>query len=147
MQDLLDLKLYKRAPFLAYLSACNTGYISSEGLPDEGLHLISSCQVAGFRHVIGTLRMVNDEICYHVAKMTYNWIKKEKLTDDSVSEGLHHAIRSLRDEWVLNDDETRAEQRIREATYGKKEDVSQDRDMVPLGGGSISWAPFVHFGI
>jgi CHAT domain-containing protein len=52
---LLEMNLRERPPFLAYLSACGTGRIRDERFFDESVHLISACQLAGFRHVIGTL--------------------------------------------------------------------------------------------
>ena len=61
--DLLEMNLRKHNPFLAYLSACGTGEMRDESLVDESIHLISACQLAGFRHVIGTLWEVNDESC------------------------------------------------------------------------------------
>ncbi|KAM5342202.1 hypothetical protein ACJ41O_015233 [Fusarium nematophilum] len=66
--DMLDLNLKEHPPFLAYLSACGTGQVQEERFMDESIHLVSACQLAGFRHVIGTLWEVNDEICVDVAK-------------------------------------------------------------------------------
>ncbi|KAF3765677.1 hypothetical protein M406DRAFT_68098 [Cryphonectria parasitica EP155] len=54
MPDLLDLNLNAHAPFLAYLSACETGRIRNDLFLDECTHLINAVQLAGFRHVIGT---------------------------------------------------------------------------------------------
>lgn len=53
--SLFELNLHNRTPFLAYLSACETGKIKHDNLTDETLHLISACQFVGFRHVIDTL--------------------------------------------------------------------------------------------
>ncbi|KAJ4193185.1 hypothetical protein NW767_010474 [Fusarium falciforme] len=61
--DLLDINLHVSSPFLAYLSACGTGQILDETFIDESIHLISTCQLAGFRHVIGTLWDVDDKFC------------------------------------------------------------------------------------
>src|SRR5436190_13346840 len=58
--NLLEMNLRERSLFLAYLSACGTGRIKDKRFMDESIHLIS-CQLAGFRHVIGTLREVNGE--------------------------------------------------------------------------------------
>lgn len=94
--SLFELNLRSRAPFLAYLSACGTGQVTHNGLIDEGLHLIGACQLAGFRHVIGTLWEVDDKFCVDIAAKTYEWIKNRGLRDESVSDGLHHAVRRLR---------------------------------------------------
>ena len=94
--SLFELNLHNRTPFLAYLSACGTGEIKHDKLTDEAIHLISACQLAGFRHVIGTLWKVNDQSCVEAATMTYEWMKRGNMSDDSVAEGLHQASRYLR---------------------------------------------------
>jgi CHAT domain-containing protein len=53
--DLRDCRLQESQPFLGYLSACSTGANEAHRLADEGIHLISAFQLAGFRHVVGTL--------------------------------------------------------------------------------------------
>lgn len=98
--DLLNLNLKKNPPFLAYLSACGTGRIQQQRYMDESMHLVSACQLAGFRHVIGTLWEVNDEICVEMARIIYEGIRDGKMTDESVCRGLHVAIRRLRDRWL-----------------------------------------------
>ncbi|CAH0054451.1 unnamed protein product [Clonostachys solani] len=155
VQDLFNMKLYQRAPFLAYLSACSTGYTEDERLVDEGLHLISACHLAGFRHIIGTLRRVNDQFCVEVAKMTYKWIEEHNLRDESVGEGLHHAIRKLRDQWMI--DGSDSERAQRDLGGGESHDGQanremncasrEGRDIVGCEEGPIHWAPFVYFGV
>lgn len=44
--NLLELNVRERSPFLAYLSACETGRINNEKFVDESIHLISACQLA-----------------------------------------------------------------------------------------------------
>lgn len=68
---LFETNLRGRNPFLAYLSACGTGQVKHAELIDEGLYLISACQLAGFQNVIGTLWEVNDKICVDMAIMIY----------------------------------------------------------------------------
>lgn len=99
LASLFELNLHSRAPFLAYLSACGTGEVKYDSLVDEALHLISACQLVGFRHVIGTLWKVNDQSCVEMAAMTYEWMKQGNMSDDSVAEGLHQASRYLRSQW------------------------------------------------
>lgn len=110
--DLLDLNLYNRSPFLAYLSACGTGQVGAAENVDEAMHLISACQLAGFRHVIGTLWEVNDAICVDVARMLYEEMRDGKMSDESVAWGLHQASRTLRDRWCLEIHKTGAERRL-----------------------------------
>lgn len=90
-----------RQPFLAYLSACEVGQAQYEYGADENIHLTSAFQLAGFRHVIGTLHPVNDKACEDIAKIVYDTIiqhftTKHTMTDDSVALGLHLALRQLR---------------------------------------------------
>ncbi|KAF2792066.1 hypothetical protein K505DRAFT_388192, partial [Melanomma pulvis-pyrius CBS 109.77] len=58
--DLRDLNIQESFPFLGYLSACSTSANRVNRLVDEGIHLASAFQLAGFRHVIGTLWEVSD---------------------------------------------------------------------------------------
>ncbi|QKD48592.2 uncharacterized protein FOBCDRAFT_236235 [Fusarium oxysporum Fo47] len=98
--DLLDINLQSHSPFLAYLSACGTGRIDHNDLADEGIHLINGFHTAGFRHVIGTLWEVKDEICVDMARITYEGMMQNGMTDEAVSRGLHKASRELRDRWL-----------------------------------------------
>lgn len=98
LSSLLNIDLQSRKPFLAYLSACGTSRIRRNELLDEGLHLVSALQVCGFRHVIGTLWDVDDEASVDVSADTYSWMQSHGMNDQSVSEGLHHAVRKLRAE-------------------------------------------------
>jgi CHAT domain-containing protein len=95
--DLRDYRLQKNSPFLGYLSACSTGANKADRLVDEGIHLVSACQLAGFRHVIGTLWEVSDRHCVDVAKVLYETLRDEGMTDVTLCRGLHRAIRALRD--------------------------------------------------
>ena len=84
-------------PFLGFLSACSTGVNKVDRLVDEGIHLVSAFQLAGFRHVVGTLWEVSDQHCVDVARMLYETMRDEGMTDVAVCRGLHRAIRALRD--------------------------------------------------
>lgn len=101
ISTLLEMNLRQHTtPFLAYISACGTGRGDNEKFMDENIHLINGCQLAGFRHVIGTLWEVNDGICVDIAKITYEGMRDGGMTDESVSLGLHNAKREIRDRWV-----------------------------------------------
>lgn len=82
--SLFELNLHREGPFLAYLSACGTGQIKSEKLSDEDIHLISACQLVGFRHVIVTLWEVNDQSCVDMAAIIYEEIFRGDISDESV---------------------------------------------------------------
>ncbi|KAF4959542.1 hypothetical protein FGADI_1609 [Fusarium gaditjirri] len=103
--DLQRMNLRDHAPFLAYLSACGTGQMKRYNLVDESIHLISAYQLAGFRHVIGTLWKVSDQCCVDMARTTYESMRASGLSDGSVSWGLHRASRELRDKWVKSQKE------------------------------------------
>ncbi|OQD60743.1 hypothetical protein PENPOL_c021G01741 [Penicillium polonicum] len=108
--NLFETKLHDKNPFLAYLSACGTGQVKHDALIDETLHLIAGYQIAGFRHVIGTLWEVNDKTCVDVATILYSCLNERKMTDASVSGGLHRASRKLREMWI-SENTTRAAKR------------------------------------
>ncbi|ENH72101.1 hypothetical protein FOC1_g10006466 [Fusarium oxysporum f. sp. cubense race 1] len=55
VEHLINLNLNKTSPWLAYLSACSTSRSHSPDLQDEAIHLVTTCQLAGFQHVIGSL--------------------------------------------------------------------------------------------
>ncbi|KAJ3467870.1 hypothetical protein MRS44_005434 [Fusarium solani] len=158
--SLLDEKLHDSPPFLAYLSACETGRIDNERFSDENIHLVSGCQLAGFRHVIGTLWEVEHESCVHVARITYKTIEKNGMTDESVSRGLHAAARFLRDEWskrhivVSRGGKSAKPKRlgplagVGNRALGERgnRDVHSCSDDDDEGAVGLYWVPYVHFG-
>ncbi|RVD89553.1 uncharacterized protein DFL_000556 [Arthrobotrys flagrans] len=100
VESLQALNLHDNPPFLAYLSACSTGSNKVMTLCDESINLISASQLAGFRHVIGSLWEVNDRHCVSVAKIVYETIAEKGLTNFAVALGLHRANVRLRNEVV-----------------------------------------------
>lgn len=165
---LLDTNLRERSPFLAYLSACGTGQIKDEKVVDESIHLISAFQLAGFRHVIGTLWEVNDESCVAMSRVTYEEIRNGGMTDESVCRGLHRAARELRQRWLTESKMTGHDRRaLRDVAIAEVENnleaMSVD-DRGGQGGGRLPrdvvcdddddegirplhWVPYVHFGV
>jgi CHAT domain-containing protein len=156
------MNLREHAPFLAYLSACGTGEIRDERFFDESIHLISACQIAGFRHVIGTLWAVNDRICEDIAEITYKEMIHGGMVDESVCLGLHKATRKLRDRWLRDSKEVR----YGNALAGKSEsDIAKEKADDKNGRDSrlprkvnpcdsdeendepLHWVPYVHFGV
>ncbi|KAK6523161.1 hypothetical protein TWF694_006056 [Orbilia ellipsospora] len=99
VQSLWEQRMQDDPPFLAYLSACSTGATDDAELLDEGIHLTTACQLAGFRHVIGSLWEVSDSHCVEVAKTVYETLD-ERMEDESVAFGLHKALRILRKQSV-----------------------------------------------
>jgi CHAT domain-containing protein len=76
---------------IAYLSACDTG-IAHEDLADEALHVAGACHMAGFRHVVGTLWSVKDNLAPTVAADFY----AELGQTDAAAYALHKAVCNLR---------------------------------------------------
>jgi hypothetical protein len=132
--DLRDHRLQDNPPFLGYLSACSTGANEVDKLADEGIHLVSAFQLAGFRHIVGTLWEVSDKHCVDVARVLYETMRDEGMTDVAVCRGLHRAVRALRD--------------------GQMEGGPEGRNATLLGPGTQAkgltnhyWVSYVHFGV
>ncbi|KAJ5381029.1 CHAT domain-containing protein [Penicillium cataractarum] len=142
VESLLEINLSSNPPFLAYLSACGTGQVINKTSIDENIHLASAYQLAGFRHVIGTLWSVDDKISVDMARMTYEFLRDEGMTDDSVSRGLHHATRQLRDRWIEAElgAVTKGLQHLRLERDVQLDDVEVERRQA-------HWIPYVHYGI
>ncbi|KAK3353715.1 CHAT domain-containing protein [Lasiosphaeria hispida] len=164
--DIEARKLGDANPFLGYLSACLTGANDADTLIDEGIHLISACQLAGFRHVIGTLWQVYDDSCVEVAESVYRLLAEDGLSDRSVCAALHRAIVRLRDAWVAERssvaafDGTKPDEALSvELADGDTleanaaGDNGDERDGRLLHGEAIAapvvkadWIPYVHYG-
>jgi tetratricopeptide (TPR) repeat protein len=157
------INLWKRSspPFLAYLSACGTGNMISNRtsrIPtDENVHLVSACQIAGFRHVVGTLWAVDDVCCKDIAQDTYQTLKdemstnKEAITNKSVCFALHQALRKARDEWQ-NGGRQRSQLGNADANDGVPENENSKAHNAFARGEIIKgkrayWMPYVHYGI
>ncbi|EXM20063.1 hypothetical protein FOTG_11883 [Fusarium oxysporum f. sp. vasinfectum 25433] len=145
--DILRLNLHEASPFLAYLSACSTGRVQDDKFIDESIHLISAFQLAGFRHVIGTLWKVRDKHCVDVARVTYEAIREGGMTDDSVCRGLHKATRMLRDSWLESFDKKR-ERLVQGDEKGTRDVIPcDDEEEIIVGLVPAYWVPYVHFGV
>ncbi|MFD4322850.1 CHAT domain-containing protein, partial [Streptomyces sp. NPDC058548] len=84
---------------LAYLSACRTTFTGEPNLVDEAIHLTSGFQLAGFRHVVGTLWEIDDAVAVRVADGFYDALQQapEALGSGATAHALHHAVRAVRD--------------------------------------------------
>lgn len=156
--DLMENSLREHSPFLAFLSACGTGEMKDWKSFDESIHLISACQLAGFRHVIGTLWEVEDgESCLYMARIAYEEILHQGMTDESVALGLHKAARGLRDDW-LRDTADSVDGRTPAVKGGPGTmvlGITEGIDHVTLRKATpvkkktkpLLWVPYVHFGV
>jgi CHAT domain-containing protein len=156
------------APFLAYLSACGTGRVKDLDLLDEGVHLIGACQVAGFRHVIGTLWEVADKQSVDMARLVYEQLVEKGLQDAAVPRALHKSARELRRRWLdsltlsskardaepgsssgtldaLNRERSSADSCEDDA--GSRKVVLCDDDDRDIDARTLQWVPYVHFGV
>lgn len=131
--DLRDYRLQQNPPFLGFLSACSTGANEVDKLRDEGIHLVSAFQLAGFRHVVGTLWEVSDKHCVDVARILYETIREKGMTDKAVCEGLHRAVRALRDGHI-------GKAKGRNATLLGFGDRARDST-------NYYWVPYILFGV
>lgn len=80
----------------AFLSACATTQ-APPTLVDEALHITGAFQLAGFRHVIGTLWEVDDAISLALTTAFY----AHGDATGSAAYALHAAVRGLRDRYPL----------------------------------------------
>ena len=116
-------KLHLPDSKLAILLACNSAANEAAPLADESLHIASMMQVAGFKHVIGTLWEAENQTCISFATEFY-----KLLFTSQESSGVKDPSMSWRD-------------RI-PAAYCRAIEVLQEQHWkAPL-----IWAPFVHFG-
>jgi CHAT domain-containing protein len=82
---------------LAFLSSCQTA-VGGVRVLDEAIHLAGACQLAGYRHVIGTLWSVHDETTSELAVEVWRRLVAGGAPDaDGAAEALHQAQRALRD--------------------------------------------------
>ncbi|KAI0186238.1 CHAT domain-containing protein [Xylaria flabelliformis] len=160
---LLKLNLRQDPPFLAYLSACETGRVNDVKQVDENIHLISAFQFAGFRHVIGTLWEVKDKASKDLAVLTYKGIEsqlhEDEVTDILICQALHCAIRVQREKWLKELENDRNRRRFILELRGHRESLMGDDGEIPQRditlveeddseiAGAIDWVPYVHFGV
>ena len=78
---------------IAYLSACSTAEVKVRNLADESIHLASAFQLAGSRHVIGTLWAADDNAAVNIASKLYENLKLlDRVGGALVAQALHNAI-------------------------------------------------------
>ena len=88
--------------WIAYLSACSTAEVKAQEYADEGLHLASAFQVAGFGHVIGSLWSADDEVCVQVARCFYRYLLSRDDAENPnrvVAEALRDAVLQIRSDF------------------------------------------------
>jgi len=81
---------------LAFMSACSTA--RSSALTDEAIHLASVFQLAGYRHVIGTLWPIIDHLAVRISRNFYADLAASG-TAEIAATALHTVTRRFRDRW------------------------------------------------
>lgn len=116
---------------MGFLSACSTIASETIKLIDEGIHLADALQLAGFRHVIGTLWEVSDSYCVEMARTIYETIRDEGMTDVMVCLAVHKATRKMREQCL--------------GLYCRPRDaeICDEDESEP----ETHWIPYVHFGV
>ncbi|KIL93026.1 hypothetical protein FAVG1_04207 [Fusarium avenaceum] len=151
VSTLLDIDIQQYSPFLAYLSVCGTGQIGHEKYLDESIHLISAFQLAGFRHVIGTLWEVGDEISVDIARTVYEGIQRGAQADESICRGLHKATLEQRDKWFTEKSKTRSRKRKARSPLDDGSGIDSSRDVLAVDEEEDvslpQWIPYVHYGV
>lgn len=138
VQDLVAMKFHQNPPLLAYLSACLTGDNQEFELLDEGIHLMGACQLAGFRHVIGSLWEVSDKHCVDAVEDVYGTMITAGMSSESVSQGLHIAVLNLRG----GHGRTGMTREARNALLIESDESEESRI-----GDPYIWAAYIHLGI
>jgi CHAT domain len=117
---------------IAFLSACSTAEVKARGLGDEGLHLASAFQVAGFAGVVGSLWTVDDEVCVALAEGFY----KRLLGGEEGGKGSgKEGVKGKMEEGLGNGG--RVAEALRYAVMRLKARYPES---------PFAWTPFVHFG-
>ncbi|KAF5582945.1 30S ribosomal S17P protein [Fusarium pseudocircinatum] len=144
VSDLMELKLHKDPPFMAYLSACSTGKQEFGDLLDESIHLTGACQLAGFQHVIGSLWSVSDWSSSQVAEDVYKRLTCQPTNDACVVKALHFAVRKFRACPALYNRGA-----VGDAfRNGDITEIPTSYDAVTFKGTDPAlWAPYIHVGL
>ena len=98
-----DISALELSGTLSYLSACDTS-VTSPQLSDESLHITGAFQVAGYRHVIGTLWKIDGSFAAKITAAFYREITKGGMTSpdpDHSAVALHRVVRKLREDFKI----------------------------------------------
>ncbi|WP_060905513.1 CHAT domain-containing protein [Streptomyces scabiei] len=81
---------------LAFLSSCESA-TTGTGILDDPLHLALSCQIAGYRHTVGTMWSVGDSSAAELAGRFYQRLTVDgRLACESTASALHAAVLDMR---------------------------------------------------
>ncbi len=110
----------------AYLSACHAARGLDVHLLDDSINLSAAMQLAGHPSVVGALWQVINKTAAEVAEHVYSWVLRDGdyLQIQQSAEGLHHAIRAVREQSRIWEGHERG---------------------VPSN--PFIWAPYIHVGV
>lgn len=101
--------------------------------------------------MIGTLWEVPDEYCIEIAKMVYETLRNEGMTDRAVYRGLHQAVKALRDKQMRAGHGGRSRKTVDmdlETSGEMRDGTLVDEDDDPVNDlMDLSWTFYVHFGV
>jgi CHAT domain-containing protein len=80
---------------LALLLSCQSA-TGGANLPDEVITLAAALHYTGYRHVIGTLSTVDDDIAADVSAAFYDEMSARQFDADVAATALHHAVAQVR---------------------------------------------------
>lgn len=116
ISDIINLSLKNSE--LAFLSACETA-TGDKTLEEESVHLAACMLLAGYRGVIATMWMIEDDVAVQIADETYRRLfQKYKADPAYAAEALYFAIMKVREN---------------QEAKGKSS--------------LFAWVPFIHMGI
>ncbi|KQX65031.1 CHAT domain-containing protein [Streptomyces sp. Root1310] len=122
---------------LAYLSACATS-ATRQDLVDEAVHITGAFQLAGFRHVVGTLWPVGDELAPEMATAFYAALAGEAPADT----GAAGAVRAAAAAGPAGADPRAEDDRVALALHATVTDLHTRYAWFPS-----LWASHIHVGV
>ncbi|KAF3153575.1 hypothetical protein TWF569_001886 [Orbilia oligospora] len=158
VDDLIESDFRQQSPLLAYLSACSTSNNSAEKLQDEAIHLVTACQLAGFKHVVGSLWEVSDKYCVVAAEEIYKTIIEDGVINgDKIALGMHKATRRLREITRGRGEDSLTNPPLTEGLSNEESSARGPRSARPAGyqsridtnselGNPLIWAAYIHVG-
>ncbi|KAG0699096.1 CHAT domain-containing protein [Suillus ampliporus] len=84
----------------AFLSACHTA-VGDEQTPDEVIHLAAGLQFSGFKSVIGTLWVVDDDVAKHVVRSFLHASEGGIMDCTKAASALNHATYNVKNKVPL----------------------------------------------
>ncbi|KAF5702071.1 hypothetical protein FMUND_13624 [Fusarium mundagurra] len=138
VKDIVDATPRLHPPYLAYLSSCPTAKTYQDVFADECLHAAGALHMGGFRHTIGTLIVVDDELCSEMSGLFYGAWAEREFSDDTVALCLNEATRQCRDRWIARREGfMTGEGNIHRGIISIEDEYDHK---------AVEWASFVHFG-